>query len=135
VWAFLPSDLTAALTQLIAEKFLKVGFELPYSRILEKEAVLLLKLENKNYFFLQIQTYYVLKDSVGLMLAAKVSRVKITQLVNENHLYFYLKKRRALTFDIRQCFGEEWESIAKRSCQKYSPLTRQTKQELLTWRS
>jgi hypothetical protein len=40
VWAFLPSDITAAITQLIAEKFLKIGFELPYSRILEKEAVI-----------------------------------------------------------------------------------------------
>ena len=48
VWAFLPTDMTALITQLIAEKFLRVGLELPYSRILEKEA-----------------------DKVGLMLAAK----------------------------------------------------------------
>lgn len=48
VWAILPSDLTAALTQVLADKLLKFTFELPYSRELEKEA-----------------------DHVGLMLAAK----------------------------------------------------------------
>ena len=50
VWAFLPSDLTAILTQYLADKFLKFVFELPYSRYLEKEA-----------------------DEVGLTLAARVS--------------------------------------------------------------
>lgn len=50
VWAFLPTDLTAIITQIIADKFLKFLFELPYSRVLEKEA-----------------------DTVGLMLAAKVN--------------------------------------------------------------
>lgn len=49
VWAFLPSDLTAILTQYLADKFLKFVFELPYSRYLEKEA-----------------------DEVGLTLAARV---------------------------------------------------------------
>ena len=38
VWAFLPSDFTALITQYLADKFLKFFFELPYSRRLEKEA-------------------------------------------------------------------------------------------------
>lgn len=38
VWAFLPSDFTALITQYLADKFLKFVFELPYSRQLEKEA-------------------------------------------------------------------------------------------------
>ena len=49
VWAVLPTDLTALITGMLATKFLKYVFELPYSRNLEKEA-----------------------DSVGLVLAAKV---------------------------------------------------------------
>jgi len=49
VWAVLPSDLTAFITQYFVDKFNKFLFELPYSRNLEKEA-----------------------DHVGLMLAAKV---------------------------------------------------------------
>jgi Zn-dependent protease with chaperone function len=49
VWAFLPTDITALLTQFLSEKFLKFILELPYSRLLEKEA-----------------------DTVGLMLTAKV---------------------------------------------------------------
>jgi len=37
-WAILPTDLTAALTQFCADRFLKFLFELPFSRQLEKEA-------------------------------------------------------------------------------------------------
>ena len=48
VWTILPSDITAALTQILADRLLKFTFELPYSRELETEA-----------------------DHVGLMLAAK----------------------------------------------------------------
>lgn len=48
VWAFLPTDLTAAIGQLVADRLLKFTFELPYSRDLEREA-----------------------DHVGLMFAAK----------------------------------------------------------------
>lgn len=48
VWAILPTDLTAALAQLFADRLLKFTFELPYSRDLEREA-----------------------DHVGLMFAAK----------------------------------------------------------------
>ena len=49
LWAFLPSDLTALMTQYIADRFLKFIFQLPYSRQLEREA-----------------------DVVGLQLAARV---------------------------------------------------------------
>jgi len=38
LWAFLPSDLTALMTQYIADRFLKFIFQLPYSRQLEREA-------------------------------------------------------------------------------------------------
>ena len=38
LWAILPTDLTAAATQLFADRFLKFLFELPFSRLLEKEA-------------------------------------------------------------------------------------------------
>jgi Zn-dependent protease with chaperone function len=62
VWAFLPSDLTAILTQYLADKFLKFVFELPYSRYLEKEA-----------------------DEVGLTLAARVSFILFL-------LFIYCKK-------------------------------------------
>jgi len=48
VWAFLPTDFTALITQYIADKFLKFLFQLPYSRQLEREA-----------------------DFVGIMLAAR----------------------------------------------------------------
>ena len=48
VWAILPTDLTAAVTQVVADRLLKFTLELPYTRDLEKEA-----------------------DHVGLMLAAK----------------------------------------------------------------
>lgn len=48
LWAFLPSDVTALITQYIADKFLKFLFQLPYSRQLEREA-----------------------DYVGIMLAAR----------------------------------------------------------------
>lgn len=48
LWAFLPSDITALITQYIADKFLKFIFQLPYSRQLESEA-----------------------DEVGIMLAAR----------------------------------------------------------------
>ena len=54
VWAFLPTDLTAAVMQIVSDKFLKYFFELPYSRQLEKEA-----------------------DTVGLMLTAKVDYIYI----------------------------------------------------------
>jgi predicted Zn-dependent protease len=49
LWAFLPSDMTALITQYLADKFLHFIFQLPYSRQLEKEA-----------------------DNVGIMLAARV---------------------------------------------------------------
>lgn len=48
LWAFLPSDITALISQYIADKFLKFLFQLPYSRQLESEA-----------------------DEVGIMLAAR----------------------------------------------------------------
>lgn len=48
LWAFLPSDITALITQYIADKFLKFLLQLPYSRQLESEA-----------------------DEVGIMLAAR----------------------------------------------------------------
>ncbi|CAF0946183.1 unnamed protein product [Brachionus calyciflorus] len=48
VWAILPTDLTAAITQVVADRLLRFTLELPYSRDLEKEA-----------------------DHVGLMFAAK----------------------------------------------------------------
>lgn len=38
LWAFLPSDMTALITQYIADKFLKFLFQLPYNRQLETEA-------------------------------------------------------------------------------------------------
>ena len=38
LWAILPTDLTAAVTQLCADRFLKFLFELPFSRLIEKEA-------------------------------------------------------------------------------------------------
>lgn len=49
LWAFLPTDLTAALCHFFAERLLKLSLELPYSRELEKEA-----------------------DKVGLILTARV---------------------------------------------------------------
>lgn len=49
VWAILPSDWTAFLTQMFVERFRNVMFEFPHSRNIEKEA-----------------------DTVGFMLAARV---------------------------------------------------------------
>ncbi len=49
LWAFLPSDIIALITQYFADKFLNFLFQLPYSRQLETEA-----------------------DYVGVMLAARV---------------------------------------------------------------
>ena len=38
IWSFLPSDLTAFVSQLLVDRFLKIAFDMPYSRKLEMEA-------------------------------------------------------------------------------------------------
>ncbi len=48
VWSLVPSDVAAVLGQVAANEFLKIYFDLPYSRMLETEA-----------------------DKVGLMIAAR----------------------------------------------------------------
>ena len=48
IWSILPSDVGALLGQMFANEFMKIYFDLPYSRLLESEA-----------------------DEVGLMIAAR----------------------------------------------------------------
>ena len=38
IWSFLPSDITAVVSQVIVDRFLKLAFDMPYSRFLETEA-------------------------------------------------------------------------------------------------
>jgi hypothetical protein len=38
IWSFLPSDITAIVSQVVVDRFLELAFDMPYSRFLEMEA-------------------------------------------------------------------------------------------------
>lgn len=84
IWAALPSDLTAFITQMFVERFRNLIFEYPHSRRQEKEA-----------------------DYVGFLLAARVNKQKkIIRLIFKFFMFFHVRKlRHALTFDNRLTCG------------------------------
>lgn len=83
LWAFLPSDLTALITQYIADRFLKFIFQLPYSRQLEREA-----------------------DVVGIQLAARVSLFNVN--IGRKMCHFYNLNKAC--FDVR-CAVPFWNRM------------------------
>ena len=98
-WAILPTDLTAALSQFVADRFLKFLFELPFSRQLEKEA-----------------------DTVGLDLAARVRLFTLFSYFLLSYIIVLILFRPVLMLDIVLFSGDEWKNIMPKLYPKYYQL-------------
>ena len=98
-WAILPTDLTAALSQFVADRFLKFLFELPFSRQLEKEA-----------------------DTVGLDLAARVRLCTLFSYFLLSYIIVLILFRPVLMLDIVLFSGDEWKNIMPKLYPKYYQL-------------